>query len=192
MTKNFSLIIALLLSTFSINSFAQKARITSGNIDAVKAEKNISIIFNYDNMKVGKISEAEYVERKVKENNADKPGKGDNWLSKWKGDRSEVYEPAFIKYFTKASKIEVVPNAKYTLIFQTTTFEPGFNSLVERKPGFIESAVKIVETQNPSNVIATIDCGKLVSRSVVETYTVAARLEICYATAGNIIGKLFK
>lgn len=188
-----STVIAFLaFSLFSTNVFAQKARITSGNIDAVKPEKNISIRFSYDDMKVGKITEAEYVDRKVKENNADKPGKGDKWLEKWNGDRTEVYEPAFIKYFKKASKSEISPNAKFTLIFHTNIFEPGFNSLVERKKGFIEASVKIVETANPANVIAEIECDKINSVSLTETYTVASRLEVCYATAGAIIGKLFK
>lgn len=181
-----------ILCLSSINVFSQKAHLTKGSAEPVKIEKSINILFGYDDMKVGKITEAEYVGRKVKENNADKPGKGDNWFKKWKDDRKEVYEPAFNKYFKKTSKLDVLPESKYTLIFHTRVFEPGFNSLVERIRGYIEGQAVVVETTNPSNVIAVIEIDKVVSISLTETYTVAARLEVCYATAGSIIGKLFK
>ena len=114
--KNRIIVICVLIAC-SFNIQAQKARVVNGDLTRVKLEKNIRFSFSYDNMKVGEEAEAHYTERKLSENNADKPGKGDKWLKNWIGDRAEVYEPAFIKYFKKTSKLEHIDNGYMCKIF---------------------------------------------------------------------------
>lgn len=67
----------VLLSCFTILSYAQSIVMTSGSIDFIKAQKTIDFSFSYEEMLVGKLTEKEYVDKKVSEYNKKEEGKGD-------------------------------------------------------------------------------------------------------------------
>lgn len=46
--------------------------------------------------------------------------------------------------------------AQYTIIFHTTRTEVGYNVGVSAKPAYIDSEITVVETANPSKVVAKI------------------------------------
>lgn len=73
----------LLLSCITAFSFAQSIVMTSGTIDFIKDQQVIQFTFSYDEMLVGKLTENEYVEKRVlnttlkkraKETNGKPPG----------------------------------------------------------------------------------------------------------------------
>lgn len=55
----------LLLSCITTFSFAQSIVMTSGTIDFIKDQQVIQFTFSYDEMLVGKLTENEYVEKRV-------------------------------------------------------------------------------------------------------------------------------
>jgi hypothetical protein len=80
-------------------------------------------------------------------------------------------------------------SAQYTLIFKTTKTEPGFNIGVTSKPAFIDGEAWLVESKNPSNVIAKITILKALGRDVMGfDYETGARLQEAYSKAGKELG----
>lgn len=187
-------IIALAILFFTIQANAQKVKLQSGSLDALKSENSIHIEFKYDGMSVGKYdTEKEYLDAKTAEYNKKEAGKGDAWAANWKNDREARFEPRFIKEFTEQSKMTNDKNAKYTLIFKTLKTEPGYNVVISRKDASIDGEASIVETANPSNVIATISVKNAPGRIFGGyDYDTGVRLQEAYATAGKKLGKFIK
>lgn len=186
--------IAIAILFFATHVNAQKVKLQSGSLDALKSESAINIQFQYDGMSVGKFkTEKEYLDKKTEEYNSKEPGKGDSWAVSWKSDRESRYEPRFIKEFTDQSNMKVDKNAKYTLIFKTTETEPGYNIVISRKNASIDGVATIVETANPSNVIATISVKNAPGRIFGGyDYDTGVRIQEAYATAGKKLGKYIK
>src|SRR5688572_950528 len=121
--------VALVL--FSINTNAQKIKTVDGDLSPLKDETSINIEFVYAGMSVGKFDdEKEYIAKKTEEYNKKEPGKGDSWAKSWVDDRASRFEPKFIELFEENSKMTVKKDAKYTMIFKTTSTEPGFNIVI--------------------------------------------------------------
>lgn len=187
-------IIAIAILFFTVQANAQKVKLQSGSLDALKSENAINIEFKYDGMSVGKFdTEKEYLDKKTAEYNKKEAGKGDAWAASWINDRESRFEPRFIKEFTDQSKMSVDKNAKYTLIFKTQRTEPGYNIVVSRKDASIDGEATIVETANPSNIIATISVKNAPGRIFGGyDYDTGVRLQEAYATAGKKLGKYIK
>lgn len=188
----FSAIIALLFVGLTTN--AQRIKTTEGDLDALKSETSINIEFTYDNMSVGKFDkESEYIEKKKAEFNSKEPGKGDSWEKSWVSDRKTKFEPKFIELFEKSSGMAVKADAKYTLIFHTTSTEPGYNVYVSKKNAEIDGQVTIVETANRSKKVAVIDIKNAPGRTFSGyDFATGDRIVECYAVAGKKLGKHIK
>ena len=173
---------------------AQKVKTTSGNADVLKAETSINIEFNYDNLSVGKFkSEQEYVTAKTEEYNKKEAGKGDTWAASWKNDKESRFEPKFIELFKETSGMTVVTSAKYTLIFKTTSIEPGYNIGISRKNAQIDAEIWIVETANKSNKVATFTINNVPGGTAFGyDFDTGLRISEAYAKAGKSLGKFFK
>jgi hypothetical protein len=64
---------------------------------------------------------------------------------------------------------------------------------VANKPAYIDAEALIVESQNPSKVIAKISITKAPGRDVMGfDYETGARLQEAYAKAGKELGGFFK
>jgi hypothetical protein len=184
----------LLLLGIATTSFAQKIKLLEGDVSPLKGQTEVKTEFQYD-MSVGKFDkEEDYISSKKKELNNKEAGRGDSWEKSWKSDRQERFEPQFRELFSKHSEISTVgENAKYTLIFKTTKTEPGFNVGVASRPAFIDGEAVIVETQNPSKIIARISITKALGRDVMGfDYETGARLQEAYAKAGKELGAFIK
>ncbi|MBK6989155.1 MAG: hypothetical protein IPH33_13540 [Bacteroidetes bacterium] len=97
---------ALILSTLVVivalininNVFAGKIILKSGTLSILKSQKNIRVQFDYSNMTVGKkLTEEEYVNKKMSERNEKSQGSGENWRSGWINARKDRYQPKFIE-----------------------------------------------------------------------------------------------
>lgn len=179
---------------FSGNLKAQRIKVQEGSIDAVKAESSINFEYTYDNMSVGKFDrEEDYVAKKKEDYNNKEAGRGDTWAKAWVDDRKNRFEPKFEELFTEYSNKTNSKNAKYTLIFKTTFTEPGYNVGVMRKNAQINATVLIVETANPSNVIAKIAVDKALGRTFGGyDFDTGGRIAEAYADAGKALGKYLK
>ncbi len=190
--KNF--ILFLIMTTISLNTFAQRVKEVEGNMPDLKNEKSINTEFTYGNISVGKYDkEEDYIKAKTEEYNKKEPGRGDSWAKKWIDDRANRYEPKFDELLTKYSDLTLNKNAKYTIIFHTTFIEPGFNIGITRKNAYINGEVLIVETANKSKVLAKLTIDKAPGNSYWgNDFDTGERLSETYATAGKGLGKFLK
>ncbi len=179
---------------FTLNTQAQKIKTTEGDLSVLKNETSINIEFTYENMSVGKYDkESEYLDKKTAEYNSKEPGRGDSWAKNWVSDRNRIFEPKFLELFEKNSGMSNKADAKYTMIFHTTSTEPGFNIYVTRKNAEIDATVTIVETADRSKKIAVIDVKNAPGRTYSGyDYATGERISECYAVAGKRLGKHIK
>ena len=183
---------ALMICTLTAN--AQRIKTTEGDIAVLKGEKTMNIEFTYNDMSVGKFEhEADYIEKKKGEYNAKEPGRGDNWAKSWIADRKLVFEPKFIDLFEKSTDMVVKPTAKYTIIFHTTTTEPGYNIYITKKNAEIDAEATVVETANRSKIIAVISVKNAPGRTFSgNDFATGDRIAECYAVSGKKLGKFIK
>jgi hypothetical protein len=171
--------------------FSQKIKLIQGDLSSLKGQTSIATQFVYDGLVVGKNNEAEadYVKEKTTEYNNKTPGKGDTWAKAWVSDRSDKYEPRFNGVFTKEVGMTVDPKAKYTLIVKTVSLEPGFNVGVASHSADITGEAWLVETANPSNIVAKLSFTKAPGRMFGADFDTGIRIQECYATAARALGK---
>jgi hypothetical protein len=180
----------LVLVFFSINTNAQKIKLREGSIAVLKGEASVNVEFTYDGMSVGSYSdEQEYIKKKTDDYNKKEPGTGDRFAKAWVGDRKTRLEPKFKELFEEHSKMLIKPKSKYTLIFKTTSTEPGYNVYISRKNAEIDAEVTLVETENRGTVLATIMVYNAPGRTFGGyDYDTGSRLAEAYAAAGKRLG----
>ena len=71
--------IVLLISLFAINVNAQKIKLVDGDISFLKGQKVLGVEFIYEEIMVGKMTEADYIDKKVAEAEEREPGTGEAW-----------------------------------------------------------------------------------------------------------------
>jgi hypothetical protein len=179
---------------FSINVYAQKIKTVSGNVSVLKNESTVNIEFVYDGMSVGKYSnEKEYLDKKKEEYNKKEPGRGDTWAKSWVTDRASRFEPKFIELFQQSTRMNIKPDAKYTLIFKTTSTEPGYNIGISRKNAEIDAEAWIVETANKAKKIAIITVTNAPGRMFGGyDFDTGSRIAEAYAVSGKKLGSYIK
>jgi hypothetical protein len=173
-----------------------QVKMVDGNLGKIKAGSKMNTEFTYDNMGVGKFkTEEEYVNKKKEEYNNKEAGRGDRWANAWVADRKNRFEPAFITLFSKHVDLNAgnYPEAEYTLIFNTSFTEPGFNVGVWRSNAYISGTAKIVETKNRDKVVAEFTVNKMPGRDVSGyDFDTGERIEEAYSKAGKELGQLMK
>lgn len=187
-------VVFAMLVFFSLNTIAQKIKTVDGDLSPLKDETSINIEFVYDGMSVGKFdNEKDYIAKKTEEYNKKEPGKGDAWARSWVDDRLSRFEPKFIELFEENSKMTVKKDARYTMIFKTTSTEPGFNIVIHRKNAEIDAEVEIVETANRKKKIASLTVSNAPGRQFGGyDYDTGVRITEAYAVAGKRLGKYIK
>ena len=194
MKKIISVFSVLVISIFFLQANAQKVKTISGNPEILKSESTVNIEFSYDNLSVGKYdNEKAYVAAKTEEYNKKEPGKGDTWAKSWATDKAGRYEPKFIELFTLTSGMMVNKDAKYTLIFKTTSIEPGYNIGISRKNAEIDAEIWIVETANRDNKAATFTLKNVPGGTAFGyDFDTGLRISEAFANSGKKMGKYLK
>ena len=174
----------------SLHGIAQKIKLVEGSASVLKGQNSINLEFTYDGVRVGKYAnEKDYIEKKKADYNAKEPGKGDQWEKDWFNDRKGRFEPRFTESFTSAG-MSAKQDAQYTIVFNTTFFEPGFNIGITRRNAYIDGVAVLVATSDKSKVIAkfTIDNapGRIFGGYDFDT---GLRIQEAYATAGKGLGR---
>lgn len=196
MNKFFLSAFTLLMALSSLNGFSQKLKLTDGDLAFLKNEKTINLVFTYNNLAVGKYdNEKDYVNDKKETMNKKNPGTGDKWANAWKADQEDRYRDQFVELFEKecpSLKTEKDGNSKYTILYNTTFLEPGYNIGISRKNAQHNAVLTIVETANKSKVLATITVDKALGRDFWGAdFDTGYRLSETYADAGKAIGQFF-
>jgi len=189
--------ILILLISINLPGFGQTVRLIEGSLKGLRGEKVIKTEFTYEGMSVGKndLSEADYIKRKKGEYNGKEPGSGDRWEKAWVSDRKERFEPRFNELFGKYAEVATSGDSKYTLIFSTTRTEPGYNVgpfIGGHASARIDATVTILETANPSNIIAKLEIVNAAGRDAMGyDYDTGLRIQEAYAKSGKELGKFF-
>ena len=189
-----SLLMICVMLSLSFAGFSQKIKKVEGDLAPLKNETNINIEYTYDSMSVGKYKkEQDYIDAKKEEYNKKEPGRGDRWAKSWVSDRKGRFEPKFAELFSENTDMFVTTKAKYTLIFHTTSTEPGYNIAISRKNAEIDGEVLIVETANRNNVIAKLSVNNAPGKTFMgNDYDTGERISEAYAKAGKSLGKYIK
>ena len=185
----------LLAAAFTTGVYAQKIKLIEGDLSILKDQKSVRTLFSYDDMSVGKFSkEADYIAKKKAEYNEKEAGRGESWEKAWIDDRKDRFEPQFRELFSKYAELSTVDeNAPYTLIFKTTSTEPGWNIGITRSPAYIDGEAWIVQSDSPDKVLARISILKSPGRDVMGyDFETGARLQEAYAKAGKSLGAFIK
>lgn len=188
--KNMRKLVLISMCVFgAIVANAQKISYT-GSLTCLKNETAVNYQFTYDNMMVGKMSEVDYISRETDEAEQKRAGRGEVWRTQWESDKKNVYPEKFKELFAKYGKIKPSDEPqKYTLIVNTDFLEPGFNAIAVRRDAMVNLTVKIVETANPENVVATVTILKVPGSTFWGTdISVADRVGEAYAKAGKDFG----
>jgi hypothetical protein len=186
--------LTLSMAMLTAISFAQKIKVKEGDKNILKNETTINIEFTFDNLSVGKFDkEDDYIKTKKEEYNKKEAGRGDNWAKKWKEDQEYRFPAEFVNLFTKHANMTTDKNAKYTLIFHTTSIEPGYNIAIKRKNAYIDGEVLIVETANKSKVLTRLSVDNAAGRALFgNDYDTGERISESYAKAGKEVGQYLK
>jgi hypothetical protein len=162
---------------------------TSG-LDFLREDSILNVVYNYDNLYVGRITEQEYLERRVKDES------DHQWFVRWIGNRPLLFQPAFegtlnkrlkkkkVKFFVRQKKA----NAKYTMVVKTKSIEPGFWAYKVSESSDVEIDFIFFKSSDPDKVIAMVH-GKNFRGFSVEPGT---RIANAYARAGWLLGDYLK
>lgn len=181
---------SVLMLLVAAPGFAQSTRLKTGTLDFLKGQKTINLAYTYDDVRVGKGSEQEYIDKKVTDYNKDKPGKGDQWLKNWKADRANRYQPMFEELINKqlektGVKVGNFPSAPYTLVLRTSFIEPGFNVGVMRMPAYTNLDAAFVKTGTTAD-LAVVGMMKSPGRDALGyDFDAGERIAESYAKAGK-------
>lgn len=187
----------VLLMLFATGLFAGGVKVKSGDLSSLKSEKKIQLIFDYSNFRVGDMSEADYVAKRVNEYNAKEPGKGEEWKKGWEGARKSRFQPKFTELFNEQLEGKMVASenaddAKYTLVVKVTFLEPGFNVGVMKKPAYADFEYTISEKLNAEKPKCVLLLDKVTgSQFGGYDFDIGSRVAESFALSGKILGKYF-
>ncbi|AYB33752.1 hypothetical protein [Chryseolinea soli] len=192
--RNVFLLLFLLTSPVLL---AQSVKLLSGSLKTLKGQKSYNITFRYDSMQVGmadpKPEKVFLMEVKNRWEERE-PGRGSDFIQEWFEDRKLLYEPSFIQNFKEYAKVEL-PDAQapYTLIVKTKHTEGGWFGGVLAHPGEIDGEVWVVESVDPTKVVARIGFYKITGKiQYPGDFEMTTRIQSAYAIAGKGLGDYFK
>ncbi|WP_400073237.1 hypothetical protein [Zobellia russellii] len=150
--------VVMALLVVSANSFAQKMKVSKGDIKNLKDISAYTLEFDYSNLEIPKYdSEDDFLADKMAKREEKEAGKGEEFKKSWFADRQDRYEPKFIESFNKRfddGEVSVsMEDAAYTMKIHTNKIYAGYNVGVVRKNAEIDATVTVYETANPSNVL---------------------------------------
>jgi len=188
------------LAIATLTTTAGTVKKIEGSSAALKGQTTINVEFDYSNFNVGKMSEADYLTKKVGEYNKKEAGRGDTWKASWNNDRKGRYEPHFFELFNKVSGLQGGnnPSAKYTLIVKAKRIEPGFNiPMVMQKYAEVDLEIWLVETANKDKALAKWTVTKAPGRTYGgNDYDTGVRIAEAFEKAakdfGNTLAKELK
>jgi len=183
------------ICTFGLlSSNAQKIRVTDGDLSLLKGQKLINLEFTYNDLKVGKMSEQDYLDRKVKDYNKKEAGRGERFVESWKGDRETRYEVKFMELLSKylvrkGTGVDTdVKNSEYKMVINTFFIEPGFNIGITRRNAAVSMTIDVYKTSTNEKV-ATVTIKNSPGTSMGNDYDTGERISEAYAKAGKSFAK---
>lgn len=176
---------------------AQKMKLESGDLGFLKGQKELKVVYDYGKATFynEKMSEEEYIAKRVKEIGDDKgKGEADKWLEDWNVSKEGSFIDKFLLSFNKNSDIVASKDADatYTLIVETTWIYPGWFAGVMKQPAKVSTSLKFVETANPGKVLAVVSSANAPGDNFVGVANNNDRMAEGYAKTGKSLAGLIK
>lgn len=192
--------LALAFLIVSANTYAQKIKVSDGDIKNLKEISSYTMEFDYSNLEIPKYdSEDEFLADKMEKREKKEAGTGEKFKESWFADREERYEPKFIESFNKRfddNQVSVSTDgeAMYTMQVHTNKIYAGYNVGVVRKNAEISATITVFETANPDNVVFSGKYRDVQGYGAMgNDYNSGYRISECYAKlAKNIAGYIKK
>ena len=134
---------------------AQKISLVSGDIKDLKGVSSLDVEFVWsEDMHVGKMTEKDYIAKRMKEEEAKETGNGEKWKTKYIADREEHFAPQFLKLFNDVlakkgmDARENNNDAKIKMVVTTTFIEPGFNIGISSRPAYANFEVVFIDIES--------------------------------------------
>ena len=184
------LLFGLFLGNFQTTN-AQK--IISGDLNFLKKQTSINVVFDYTNFKIEKETEAEFLAREVADRNKKEAGSGDKFKENWTNDRDVKFVEAFKKVLGERVNINVNdPNAKYTLIVCNInlTNKGWGNKISGGRPATMTNDFKFVETANQNNVVCLLHEDR--TQYMAFTGTLSQKVQGCLEYCTSFLAKNMK
>lgn len=157
--------IYLFLLLFCSIASAQRFKVTSGNVKAIKDVKRFNVEFEYNsNLKIRKKSEEEYLKKQAEKKELIEVGSGYKFIQLWYKNRVAHYAPTFIQKFNSftlegAEPITVaqnIDNSKYTLLVKTMKIKPGYDDIFYVEAAEIKFEILFFSSDNPEKVLCAM------------------------------------
>jgi len=191
-------IFLLLFVALTTMVFAQnKLTVESGNLDILKdqTEVNVQRIYGEPLFQAENLTETDYLNKRHQETVAKKgEAAWKTWIDAWEQHVETIWTEKFVEGLNKSEKIKFSQNieTKYTLIIQPKWMYAGWQGFVTQ-PGKLSADITIVETANPSNIVATIKADKIEGvGSKVDYRMEYGRISAAYEKTGKEFGKELK
>jgi hypothetical protein len=187
----------LVVALFSVALYGQKTKVESGSLDFMKAKPVLNFVFSYDNTNVGKMSEADYIIKKVTEKNSKHLGEGDEWREQYMHTKKNVNEKHLIHLFgiiLKSKGVVLTENPDESAIevhVNVDFLEPGFNA-----GGFVSKAAsmnvtcRFLERATGNEMARVLISNASTDSDVNDNYSVGLKLKECYGKCGKELASL--
>lgn len=156
--KRITYLLVALLIAGSGSAFAQKTKITTGDFSELKDQKEVNVVFKYDNLQcVGGAPfskkakpESEWIAEMKAKKNEKEAGTGDDWEKRWQSAKGNAFEPNFEVKMAEEWKGTTVKrgaeNAKYTIEVDVLYTDPGFSIGISSSDAWLNVGINVVET----------------------------------------------
>lgn len=197
--KKLMLLVLMIMAT---TVFGQdRMKIIAGSLGVLKDQTEVNVELTFENVLLMKenITETQYLENRKKQV-LDNPKRGEEawkqWIAEWERYKSEEYSNYFAKGLNKTYKNIVFKknsSAKYTLLLETKWVFPGWHAGLTMMTAEINGNIKLVETENPSVVLAEIELNKFDRFVNNPEYVMEyGRIAGAYESIGRYLGKEIK
>ncbi|WP_185288745.1 hypothetical protein [Chryseobacterium lactis] len=179
----------------------EKMKLVSGDFGVLKDQSVVNVELKFENVLFMKenITEAQYLENRKKQV-LDNPKRGEaawkEWSEEWEKYKKEDYIDRLLKGLNASSKqisFKKETPAKYTLILNTKWVFPGWHAGLIAMPTAMSGDIQLVETENPSVVLATVELNKYDRFSGMDvTVMEYGRLAAAYESIGKVLSRQIK
>lgn len=140
---------------------AQLAAQNNKDFKLLKGEKEVEVVFSYDNLRLQaeNFTEEEYIQRREMEINKKNPGSAEEWKKTWEDSKETLWPAKFLNAATKYNKSKIrftthAPKSTYIILVEVTWIYQGWDAGIGNQPAKVTSTVKLVSREQPTLVLA--------------------------------------
>ena len=185
-------IISILIAFVLTPVFGQKLKVVSGDFSTLKGQTEVNVVYTYDELMVSKLTESEYIEKKMREYNEKEPGKGEKFKESWETSREKRYHPKFEELITahsKKFKFGDYPDAEYTITVNSENIDPGYNIGISKKPAYLDCEIVLTDKSGSEKCRIKVFRAPGSQFSGYD-YDAGTRIAECYAITGKRLGAM--